>query len=276
MNAVPYAKTTLEAWLREGALLDLGARAGAARCSARAGIREDGAVLLADAAREWAPTGAAGAARELHLLDPSEDRVRELRRLHPDLWIHAEALPGLDPEGALRLARAGVDSLGVATGPAEVEEGPWCALLDLPLKLVACATYGPGTPPEALAARLERLGRASGLTTLVWLPYFPGDESFQPGHATDGLRDAVLVAASRLYLPGRVRLRSSWAAWGWKMGQFLLTCGADEVAGWGLEEERSWGREARPAAILGRLEAEAGVREAGRVPVEVRGCAWES
>lgn len=276
--------TVIEAFLRDGDLLDLGARAAAARASTRAGYREDGAVRMADRSSEWtpgeAPEGPARKAsarpRELHVLAPDEARLRELRRLHPDLWIHAAVPAGLDRDGALGLAAAGADSLLVATGSADAGEGSWAALLDLPLPVVASATYGPASSPEAVAARLDLLRRGAGLRCVVWLPDHPGDQVFVPGRTTDGTEDAILLAATRLALPRTVRVRASWAAYGWKMAQFALTFGIDEVAGWGLEEEAAWPGQASAAAVVTREEAEAGLVEAGREPVEVHGCAWES
>ena len=293
MSAIPPPVSLVVELLRQGNLLEVCGRAAARTGLGPAGYREDGAVLLADSASEWLPTrppsGAArrpeSAVREVHLLTPTEDRVRDLRARYPGAWLHGAAEEGLDREGARRLAEAGLDSLGVATGPAEEGAGPWETLLDLPLPLVASALYGPGTPPEALAARLERLAGVPGLAVLVWLPLHPGDLVEVPGQTTDGTDDALLLAVSRLVLPARVRVRSSWAAYGWKMAQFALALGVDEVAGWGLEEQRAWrgahepadlqaGPE--PAARLGREEAQAGVIEARRQPREVRGCAWES
>lgn len=270
MIATPISLTRLESLLREGDLLALGARAASARVSRRAGHREDGAVLLVDSQGERLPTAPpAGSARrqasdvrEVHLLPGA--RVGDLRQRHPGAWLHA-AEP-LD----------GVDSLGIMTGPAEVAEGAWNRLLDLPVPKVAAALYGPQTPPEALAARLDRLRQVENLRAVVWLPVHPGDMLFLPDRTTDGTADTVLLAVTRLALPPQVRVRASWAAYGWKMGQFALTFGVDEVAGWGLEEELAWGRDAEPAAVVSRDEAEAGIVEALREPVEVRGCAWES
>lgn len=270
MIATPLSLSRLTALLREGDLLDLGARAAAARVSSRAGYREDGAVLLVGPDGERLPTEPpsgsarrkASDVREVHLLPGGG--VGDLRDRYPGAWIHA-AQPV-----------EGIDSLGVMTGPAEVEEGDWNRLLELPVPKVAAALYGPQTPPEALAARLERLRSVANLRTVVWLPVHPGDMLFLPDRTTDGTADTVLLAATRLALPPGVRVRASWAAYGWKMGQFALTFGVDEVAGWGLEEELAWGREPDPAAVVSREEAEAGIAEALREPVEVRGCAWES
>ena len=275
MSAVPPPVRDLEFLLQCGSILDLGSRLGRERLPKHAGYREDGAVVLADARRVWRPAPGGGEPRELHLLDCAEPQVADQIGMHPGLWVHAAALPDLDAEATRSLARAGVQSLSVDSGPVGAGEGAWCDQLDLPLPLVVCATYGPGSTPDELVARLERLRAARSLRCLVWLPESPG-ELVRRAEATDGLLDARLMAVSRLVLPPTVRLRASWAAFGWKMAQFLLTCGADEVAGWGLEEARSWGSTLRPSCVVGRHEARAGVVEAAREPVEVRGCAWES
>jgi len=275
VSSVPVPVRDLELLLEAASILDLGGRVGRARLNTQAGYREDGAVMLAHGAREWRPTQDLTPPRELHVLDATESRVRELLGFHPGLWTHAAAPEDMDSAAARSLALAGVQSLSVDSGPVHAGEGPWCDLLDLPLPLVVCATYGPSSTPDELAARLERLRAARSLRCLVWLPESPG-ELVRRSEATDGLMDARLMAVSRLALPPEVRLRASWAAYGWKMAQFLLTCGADEVAGWGLEEERAWGRTRQPSCTVGRQQARAGVVEAAREPVEVRGCAWAS
>lgn len=275
MCPVPLPVRDLERLLQQGSILDLGSRVERARLFARAGYREDGAVVLADGTRTWRPASDGTAPRELHLLESTGPQVCERIGSHPGLWVHAAAPPDLDAAAARSLARAGVQSLSVDSGPVHEGEGSWCDQLDLPLPLVVCATYGPNSTPRELAARLERLRQARSLRCLVWLPECPG-ELVRRAEATDGLMDARLLAVSRLALPPEVRVRASWAAYGWKMAQFLLTCGADEVAGWGLEEERAWGGTLGPSCTVGRHEARAGVAEAAREPVEVRGCAWES
>lgn len=270
MIATPFSVKDLEAFLRGGDVLDLGSRAARSRTSRRAGFREDGAVLLACPDGERLPTEPpAGAARrspseirEVHLLPGVA--AADLRARYPGAWIHGAE------------DREGVDSLAVMTGLADAEGGDWEHLLERPLPKVAAALYGPQTSPEALAARLDRLRRAENLGTVVWLPAHPGDRLYLPDQTTDGTADAVLLAVTRLALGPRVRVRASWAAYGWRLAQVALTFGADEVAGWGLEEELSWGRALEPAAVVSREEAEAGIAEALREPVEVRGCAWES
>ena len=275
MSVLPSPLRDLESFLQCGSLLDLGSRLGRKRLLKHAGYREDGAVVLADSRRLWRSASEEGEPRELHLLDCTEPMVGERVGMHPNLWVHAAAPPDLDVAATRSLARAGVQSLSVDSGPVSAGEGAWCEQLDLPLPLVVCATYGPNSTPAELAARMERLRTARSLRCLVWLPESPG-ELVHRAEATDGLLDARLLAVSRLFLPPTVRLRASWAAFGWKMAQFLLTCGADEVAGWGLEEARAWGSALKPSCTVGRHEARAGVLEASREPVEVRGCAWDS
>ncbi len=232
-------------------------------------------MLLADGQACWRPTQSPGTPRELHLQRSSPDRVQALRQENPDLWLHAAVSGEPGRSEALALAQAGVDSLSVHSGPAEAGDGPWCSLLEVPLPVVVSATYGPATTGEAILDRLERVQASSAARCLVWLPGCPGDRVLRPDD-TDGIMDARLLALTRLALPARMRVRSSWPAFGWKMAQFLLTCGADEVAGRGLEEEQAWGPGFAPAAVVGAEQARAGVLEAGRQAVEVRGCAWES
>ena len=275
MNARTLLQSDLATLWRDATMLELGALVQATCLGAGAGFREDGAVLLADGQACWPPTHPPGTPRELHLQRSSPARVQALRKEHRDLWLHGAASGGLDPSGALALAQAGVDSLSVHSGPAEAGDGPWCSLLDLPLPVVVSATYGPATPGQAILDRLERVQASNAARCLVWLPVCPGGRVLRPDD-TDGIMDARLLALTRLALPARVRVRSSWSAFGWKMAQFLLTCGADEVAGRGLEEEQAWGPGFAPAAVVGAEQARAGVLEAGRQPVEVRGCAWES
>ncbi len=275
MSAVPLAVDEIEALLEEGSLLELGARVGSPRLFTRAGYREDGAVLLADQGRIWNPVPGGGIPRELHLLEPTESRVRDLKALHPGLWIHA-GWPGAgDLPDLERLVRVGVESFSIHCGPSGSGEDPRWDLLEPGAPLVICATYGPTSTPRELARRLEGFRTVRALKCLAWLPESPG-EGVHRAEATDGLLDARLLAVSRLVLPAGVRVRASWAAFGWKMAQFLLACGADEVAGWGLEEERAWGGALALPCPVGAREARAGVAEASRQPVEVRGCAWES
>jgi len=230
-------------------------------------------VLVDDASGRR--TGSTGPAREVHLVEAGAARARALRQEFPRLWLHAGVPRDLDPAGALDLASSGPDSLSLHAGAIEGGSGAWRRFLDLPLPLVVSATYGSDPPGEALVAFLQSLGTSPSLRGLVLLPGRPGGRGLGPGD-TDGVLDARLVALARLALPPRVRVRSSWAAFGWKMAQFLLTCGADEVAGGGLEESRAWGRGYEPAAVVAAEQARAGIREAGFEPVEVSGCAWES
>ncbi len=220
-------------------------------------------------------TDAPGAAREVHLVGACVAGARALRQEFPHLWFHAGVPPDLDPAGALDLASCGPDSLSLHAGALEDGPGTCERWRPLPLPLVVSATYGPETSGEALVALLGSLRTMPSLRCLVLLPGRPGGRSLGPGD-TDGVLDARLVALARLALPRRVRVRSSWAAFGWKMAQFLLACGADEVAGGGLEENLAWGRGFEPAAVVSAEQARAGIREAGFRPVEVRGCAWES
>ena len=104
------------------------------------------------------------------------------------------------------------------------------------------------------------------------MPASVGDLVLLSDLTTDGLRDISVLIRSRLCAPESARVRASWAALGWKMAQSSLAFGADQLAGWGLEEFLAYTQRLRPSSTVGREEALAGVKEAGRTPQEVHSC----
>lgn len=286
----------IEALLREPDLFALGARAAQAGAGPAA-YREDGAVLLVVGERVWIPRPAPPprpdplrhpppAVREVHYLPSLEttprqvaERLGELRGEYPEAWFHGLYPAWVEAHGLQGLKTAvwaGLSSLALYTGPVE---GPderaagWEKLLDLELRVVASFVYRNSSAPEALARRLHALGRCPGLATVVPLPARPGDRFWLPDQTTDGTCDAAVLASTRLAL-ARAHLRASWAGLGWKLAQVALSFGADEVAGWGAEEQLAWG-DGPPASWVSASEAQAGLAEARRQPVEMSGCAWE-
>ncbi|MEW6277591.1 MAG: hypothetical protein AB1758_03130 [Candidatus Eremiobacterota bacterium] len=240
------AVSELEALVAEGDLLELGVRASRARTHDGVGFLEDGAVLLARPGVElperppWP--------RMIHLASDSAEYLLELRARYPGVWVHGPA--GLP-----------VDSLALFTSREPQERLPE----------VATVLYD---QESSVLDDLERLARRPRLVGVVLLPAAVGDQVLVEGATTWGNRDVSLLAAARILLP-HCHVRASWGALGWKLAQPAVAFGADELAGWGLEEHLAYPR-ARPASGVGRAEVEAGIREAGRIPVEVSRCDWAS
>lgn len=236
----------------------------AARAPVTASVRyrPDGAVALVLGTDEAFPEGA----RCVHF-HPARDEADPAARLAS---LRERGLPihGLSPGWVRRHGLLPVDSLSVFTGslsqgPEPAAEG-WQACLELGVPYVATILYG---PRDSEAALTERLGLLQGASSVVLLPREAGDQLLGE-ECTDGVQDARFLALARRTLPASVRVRASWAALGWKMAQATLAFGADELAGWGLEEALAYGKKVRPAATVGAAEVRAGIEEAGREPVE--------
>jgi len=225
-------------------------------------FRADGQVALALGADETFPEGA----RFLHF-HPARDEADAAGRLAS---LRERGLPvhGLSPGWIRRHGLLAVDSLSLFTGSlsgSEPAADGWQECLSLGLPYVATILYGPRDSEAALAERLALLREA---TSVVLLPREAGDQLLGE-ECTDGVQDARFLALARRTLPESVRVRASWAALGWKMAQATLAFGADELAGWGLEEALAYGKKGRPAATVGAAEVRAGIEEAGREPVEI-------
>lgn len=224
---------------------------------------EEGAVgLVTDQAKDL-PEGF----RVLHCAPERALQLDSLRKLYPTAWIHA-APP---PEGAL--GELAADSLCWWTGPVEEPLPDTERMLSSHLPVVASFQYGPESTPEQIVERLWQLRECARLATVVPLPAGVGDLILVRGATTDGDLDVAVLAAARLVLP-KVHVRSSWAALGWKLAQVGLIFGADEVAGWGVEEQLAYTGRLRPASRVERDEVEAGIREANRLPLEMTRCDW--
>ena len=224
--------------------------------------REDGAVALVVGEQETFPE----TARCVHF-HPAKDEGDPAARLTK---LKARGLPvhGLSPGWIGRHGVLPVDSLSVFTGSLDDRNEPaaegWRKCLNLGLPYVATIVYGPRDNETQLA---ERLAHLHGAASVVLLPREAGDQLLGE-ESTDGVQDARFLALARRSLPESVRVRASWAALGWKMAQATVAYGADELAGWGLEEVLTYGKKVRPAATVRAEEARAGIEEAGREPVE--------
>ncbi|MBI3924661.1 MAG: hypothetical protein HY319_03900 [Armatimonadetes bacterium] len=281
MSPAAGIREELAALLAEGDLLVLGARAAARRPSPGVGFLEDSARRgAAEAAPEtmprWIDVAPEGD------LEGMCRALGQLRRRFPQAHLH-----GLTPawlsrqpaEAASRLVASGLGTLALYTGPLSGEcpysEG-WVGLLDTDIPKVGCVVYGPEDPAEAIVERLMVLSRARGLKTVLCLPAAPGDLMLVRGATTDGNLDMRVLSVARLALPVGVHVRASWGALGWKVAQVALAFGADELAGFGLEERLTYLPRTRPASIVEREEVLAGIREALLDVVEVHSCDWAS
>lgn len=235
----------LASLIKQGDILELGRRASLARLHDEVGFLEDEALFLAlpDApVPEVAP-------RVIHLAPGAEPRLPSLRQAFPNAWVHGPA--GLD----------GADSVAL------LGERPPCS----GMPEVATLNYDQTTPVESLLADMQSLARRKWLVGCVLLPAGVGDQVLSPA-TTWGSRDVALLSAARLLL--RCHVRASWGALGWKLAQASIAFGTDEVAGWGLEEQLTYGGRFRPAAQVSHEEAEAGILEAGRIPRALTRCDW--
>lgn len=224
---------------------------------------EEGAAGLVTPDQREVPEGV----RVLHCLPEGPADLQALRRAFPRAWIHA-APPAGEP-----LASLDADSLCWWTGPVESPTLDVERMAGSRLPVVASFQYGPESTAEQIVERLWQLRECPSLATVVPLPAGVGDLILIRGATTDGDLDVAVLAACRLALP-RVHVRSSWAALGWKLAQVGLMFGADEVAGWGAEEQLAYTSRLRPASRVERAEVEAGIREAKRLPLEMTRCDW--
>ncbi len=247
---VTAPQTELKERLERRDVLALGLEAGRVRQSDKVGFLEDEAVLLAMEEHH----GERESPRLVHLLGGDAGQIR---KRYPGVWVHG-------------LGEGDLDSLSYFSG--ELGQPPLPAPQpDKPV--VACFTYTPDFSAESLLQRLEFLRALPRLVSVVPLPALPGDRVPVRGVTTEGTDDAAVLAVTRIVLP-RVHVRSSWAAFGWKVAQVGLAFGADELAGWGAEEQQAYSSRTRPASVVDRQEVLLGIKEAMFEAVEVGRCDW--
>ncbi len=251
----------MTALIERGDILELGFRASVERLHDEVAFLEDDALLLAvkDAPLpEKRP-------RMIHFLpdlseepEDVEQRLEVLRSTFPHVWIHGGCPEWEQKHGVLEH----VDSRALFTSRREPGDVPE----------VATITYDQETPVEGILADLHALAHRRRLVGVILLPAGVGDQVLSPA-TTWGSRDMALLSAARIVLP-RVHVRASWGALGWKLAQAAIAFGVDEVAGWGLEERLAYGTRFRPACTVEHEEAEAGIKESGRIPRELSRCDW--
>lgn len=132
------------------------------------------------------------------------------------------------------------------------------------LPLTAVLVYTPEVTAVALEQAAASLSGLDGLVSVVPLPAGAGDRIPLPGLTTSGSTDMMVIAALRLLLAAKIRVRSCWAALGWKVAQSALAYGADEIAGWTAAETLAYTGRVRAASRVERQELDEGLEEARR------------
>ena len=252
--------------------------------SGQVNYREDGAVWMALGSSDPHPAGGKSEGpRFVHYhplkddsIETAQARVRELHARFPQAPVHGFSPAWFERQGAREVI--GLNSLcwftGSVDGPAESASSGWQKLADTEIAKVASFIYGPEVTREQVEARVGEILKGRNVTTIVPLPRGLGDRVLLAQATTDGILDVTVYAWTRIACARHdVRLRASWGALGWKMAQPCLSFGVDELAGWGLEEFLAYGPKARGSSVVGREEAEQGIREAGREPIGVTACA---
>ena len=210
----------------------------------------------------------------LHFL-PSENTEALLAQVRSDFWVH-----GLSPNhlGGLELEQwkeRGLSSFSLATGSLEQPVEGWEQLAAVDMPMVASFVYGPQPDYEALEQRLQALSRFPSVRSVLAIPLSAGDRILIPGATTDGTDDMKVLSLVRLIMPDR-RVRVSWGTLGWKVAQVGLAFGADELCGWGVEEQIVFGERVRAASQVNKEEVQLGLEEAGYRGTEMKRCDWES
>jgi hypothetical protein len=193
--------------------------------------------------------------------------VAEMRQAYP-----GAELAGFGPLAATPAERfAGLDRGLVLAGTAAASfaaSPELSSLAALALPLTAVLVYTPEVTAEAMEQAVKALGALEPVG-VVALPAGAGDRIPLAGLTTAGSTDAMVVAALRILLPTRVRVRASWAALGWKVAQVAIAYGADEIAGWTAAETLAYTGRVRAASRVERQELDEGLEEA-----RVRDAGW--
>ncbi len=236
--------------LADDEILLLGGASEAARLSARPKAGEDRPPL----AVALTPQGKGQSLEEFRAL------LAETRTAHP-----GAELAGFGPlEAPLSQRYEGLDRAVVSAGKAAdrflpSEELASAATLSLPV--TAVLVYSPDVSAEALESAVTALRALPNLVGVVPLPAGAGDRIPLPNLTTAGSTDAMVISVLRLLLPSVVRVRSSWAALGWKVAQVALAYGADEIAGWTAAETLAYSGRVRAASRVERKELDEGLEE---------------
>lgn len=193
-------------------------------------------------------------------LDSFQSLLAETRAAHP-----GAELAGFGPlDAPLEQRYQGLDRAVVMAG--KVSRGFEVATEleasgTLPLPITAVLVYSPDLTVEALEQAARALCSLPNLVSVVPLPAGAGDRIPLPNLTTAGSIDAMVTSVLRLLLPPAVRVRSSWAALGWKVAQVALAYGADEMAGWTAAETLAYSGRVRAASRVERKELEEGLEE---------------
>lgn len=137
--------------------------------------------------------------------------------------------------------------------------------LEIPLSLAF--TYSPQTSFSQLESFLLTL-QESKVERVIPLPVSVGDKILIKNVTTDGDLDMRVLALTRLLLPQKI-VKSSWAAFGWKLGLIASAFGADELGGWSGEESLAYQPRLRPADRVLTKEVLQGIQEMGKESVDL-------
>lgn len=189
--------------------------------------------------------------------------VEETRQLHPQAELEGFGPSSLPlPERFRDLDRA-VVLVGRLDGSFHPSPDlPTSAELEQPV--TAVLIYAPEVGPAALEQAVNALKEMPNLVGVVPLPAGAGDRIPLPGLTTGGSTDMMVISVLRYLLPAHVRVRSCWAALGWKVAQAALAYGADEIAGWTAAETLAYTGRVRAASRVERQELNEGLDEARR------------
>lgn len=232
--------------------------------------------------------------------------VRALRRAAPDVHLHAlspeEVKYGAERRGVpvaeflAELRDAGLGSLPGTSAevlddrlrrriaPGRITTAEWIEVVTtahrLGLRTTSTLMYGHVESDEQRIRHLDLLRaiqkETGGFTEFVPLS-FVHEEA--PMHVKQYLPDlrrgptgnevVRLYAIARLMLGPSIRhIQVSWVKEGTRLGQLLLSCGADDLGGTLINESISTSAGARHGQLVAPAELRRLVRDAGRVPVQ--------
>jgi FO synthase subunit 2 len=232
--------------------------------------------------------------------------VRALKRAAPDLHLHAfspeEVKYGAERCGLstrdflVELREAGLDTLPGTSAevlddelrhriaPGRITTAEWTEVITtahaLGLPTTSTLMYGHVETDAQRLGHLDRLRaiqrQTGGFTEFVPLSFVHAEA---PMHVKNYLPDlrpgptgnevARLYAIARLMLGRTIpNLQVSWVKEGLRMGQWLLSCGANDLGGTLINESISTAAGAAHGQFQSPSELRRTIREAGRVPVQ--------
>lgn len=234
------------------------------------------------------------------------DLCRAVKRALPELHIHAFS-PEEVLYGAVRakvsigeyLAELKAAGLGTLPGTSaeildddlrdviskgRITTAQWIDVITtahlLGIRTTSTMMFGHVEEPEHIARHMDLLRRiqaqTGGFTEFVPLSFIHQEAPMAEDGRVPGLRAGAtgaevvrVIAVARLMLGESIRnIQASWVKDGLKLGQWLLTCGANDLGGTLINESISTSAGAAHGQLVPPKELRRAIRDVGRVPAE--------